>query len=94
MTKIEMLAAIEKPVGSMKILLYLHRNQKATITNLLRRENLNQRTTYSALGNLQKHGLISQVETIEFPICKYYFLTDKGKRVAKQLDAVASSLAH
>lgn len=92
MSKIESLSALEKPVGSMKILLYLHRHEKATITKLLKRQNLNQRTTYSALSKLQKEGLIFQEESMGFPLCKYYFLTDKGKVVAEQLDQVASIL--
>lgn len=94
MSKIQSIGTLEKPVGSMKILLFLYKHERATITGLLRRENLNQRTTYSALGKLQKEGLIFQKETMEFPICKYYFLTDKGKVVAQQLDIVASVLAH
>jgi len=94
MSKLERLSRIEKPVGSMKILLYLHQHEKATITNLLKRENLNQRTTYSALGNLQREGLIFQKKTVGFPLCKYYFLTNKGKTLAEQLDQVATILAH
>jgi DNA-binding MarR family transcriptional regulator len=94
MAKIDQLSVIEKPVGSMKILMYLHQHDKATITNLLRRQNLNQRTTYSALGKLQKEGLIIQKNSMGFPVCKYYFLTDKGRAVAEQLFVVASTLAH
>lgn len=94
MSKIERLSTLEKPVGSMKILLYLHRHEKATITNLLKKQNLNQRTTYSALGKLQNEGLVFQEESMGFPLCKYYFLTDKGKVVAEQLDMVAAVLAH
>ena len=77
----------------MKILLYLHRHEKATITNLLKRQKLNQRTTYSALGKLQEEGLVFQETGMGFPIYKYYFLTDKGKVVAEQLDMVATVLA-
>ena len=94
MNKTHGLSAIEKPVGSMKILLYLYQHEKTTITNLLKREQLNQRTTYSALGKLQKEGLVFQEESMGFPLCKYYFLTDKGKVVAQQLDRVASILVH
>ena len=92
MNKTDGLSAIEKPVGSMKILLHLHQHEKATVTNLLQRENLNQRTTYSALEHLQKEGLICLRKGIGFPLSKYYFLTDKGKIVAKQLDRVAAVL--
>jgi len=94
MAKTDQLSIIEKPVGSMKILMYLHKNQRATITNLLRRQDLNQRTTYSALGKLQKEGLIKHQNSKGFPVCKYYLLTDKGRAVAEQLSVVASTLAH
>ena len=84
---------LEKPVGTMKILVHIHRNDKTTITGLLKNEHLNQRTTYSALEKLQERGLIFQEESLGFPVCKYYFLTDKGKDVAKQLERVAGALA-
>jgi len=88
------LGKLEKPVGTMKILVHLHRNKKATITNLLKTENLNQRTTYSALGRLQEQGLIFQEEELGFPVCKYYFLTDRGKELAQQLEIVADVLTN
>ena len=91
--KANYISVLEKPVGSMKILVHLHQNEKTTITNLLKNEQLNQRTTYSALEKLQDEGLIFQEETIGFPICKYYFLTEKGKLVAEQLEMVAGVLA-
>ena len=90
---IDNIGILEKPVGTMKILVHLHQNEKTTITRLLRHEQLNQRTTYSALEKLQVEGLIFQEESMGFPVCKYYFLTDKGKEVAKQLEMVAGALA-
>jgi len=79
---------IQKPVGSLEILVHLHRNKKATITELITQGGMNQRTTYSALGKLQEHQLISVEMSGGFPVCKYYELTDKGKPVAKHLSAV------
>ena len=86
------LGKLEKPVGTMKILVHLRNNEKTTITKLLKAENLNQRTTYSALDKLQSQGLIFQEESLGFPVCKYYFLTDKGHEVAQHLEVVASAL--
>jgi len=83
------LGKLEKPVGTMRILVHLHENEKTTITHLLKPEKLTQRTTYSALGQLQEQGLIFQEESLGFPVCKYYFLTDRGKEVAEQMEAVA-----
>ena len=92
MNNTEVLNVIEKPVGSMKILLHLHQHKKTTITNLLRSEHLNQKSTYTALGKLQNEGLIVLEESDGFPQCKYYLLTDKGRVVARQLNRVASTL--
>ena len=79
---------LQKPVGSLEILVHLHRNKKATITQLITQAGLNQRTTYSALGKLLEQDLISHEASNGFPVCKYYELTDKGKPVAKHLNAV------
>ena len=90
MAKNDILSIIEKPVGSMKIILYLHHNQKVTITSILKNKKLNQRTTYSALKKLRKEGLISCKQGRGFPVCKYYLLTDKGKNLALLLNRVAT----
>ncbi|MCK5024389.1 MAG: winged helix-turn-helix transcriptional regulator [Thermoplasmata archaeon] len=79
---------LQKPVCSLEILVHLHRNEKATITQLIKQGELNQRTTYSALGKLLDQELICHEESNGFPVCKYYELTDKGKPVAKHLNAV------
>jgi len=76
--KVNGIGHLEKPVGTLQILVHLYNNKKATITSLIRNEQLNQRTTYSALSKLQKSGLIFQEESMGFPVCKYYFLTEKG----------------
>lgn len=86
------LSTIEKPVGSMEILVHLHKNEKATITEIVKNEGLNQRTTYSAIENLQNQKLINREITDEFPICKYYKLTGKGKEVAKRLEEIEEFL--
>jgi len=90
---IDNITCLEKPVGTMKILVHLHQNEKTTITTLLKNEQLNQRTTYSALEKLQNEGLVFQEKSMGFPVCKYYFLTDKGKKVAERLELVAWVLA-
>ena len=84
---------LEKRVGTLQILVHLQKNKKATITNLIREANLNQRTTYSALANLLESGLIYRDETNGFPVCKYYRLTEKGEKIAEHLDNVNRLLA-
>ena len=84
---------LQKPVGYLEILVHLHRNKKATITEFITQAGLNQRTTYSALGRLLEQELICNEVSGGFPICKYYELTDKGKPVAKHLNTVDKLLA-
>lgn len=91
-SQIEGIGTLEKPIGTLKILVHLRENKKATITNLIQDVELNQRTTYSALENLQNQGLIFQEKTNGFPVCKYYKLTEKGDEVAYYLDTVACLL--
>ncbi|MBA3046089.1 MAG: hypothetical protein FP824_07735 [Euryarchaeota archaeon] len=79
---------IQKPVGSLEILVHLHRNEKATITDLIGKAGLNQRTAYSALLKLQEQELITQDVGSGFPLCKYYGLTKKGQVIANHLDSV------
>lgn len=93
-SQIEGIGNLEKPVGTLKILVHLHKNEKATITNLIMDVKLNQKTTYSALENLREKDLIYQEESKGFPLCKYYKLTDKGSQVAKHLGEIACLLIH
>ena len=90
---IENIGSLEKPVGTLKILVHLKQNDKDTITGLIKNIDLNQRTTYTALNKLMDKGLIYQEETQNFPVCKYYKLTNKGTEVAKNLTFVACLLA-
>ena len=91
--QIESIGSLEKPVGTLKILVHLRKHEKATITNLIRDVELNQRTTYSALDNLKERGLIYHEEISGFPVCKYYRLTKKGDEVAEYLRSIACLLA-
>ena len=86
------IGTIEKPVGSLKILVHLNRNEKATVTDLIKDAGLNQRTTYSALSNLQNQKLVSQNVAEGFPLYKYYKLTKKGRQIAEHLEEVDSIL--
>jgi DNA-binding HxlR family transcriptional regulator len=79
---------IEKPVGSLEILVHLHRYERATVTNLIKDAGLNQRTAYSALSKLKNQELICQEVSNGFPVCKYYRLTSRGKAVALHLDTI------
>ncbi|MFH0815286.1 MAG: helix-turn-helix domain-containing protein [Methanobacteriota archaeon] len=83
---------IEKPVGSLRILVHLFRNEKATITTMLKDADLNQRTAYAALRKLMDKNLIEVEVSSGFPVRKYYLLASKGKSVANHLEKVDSLL--
>jgi predicted transcriptional regulator len=82
------IGSIEKPVGSQRILVYLYRNKKVTVTELIRDADFNQRTAYAALDRLSMEKLIEMDEGSGFPQRKYYKLTKKGKDVANHLEKV------
>jgi len=86
------IGAIEKPVGSLKILVHLYRIEKATITMMLKDIEINQRTAYSALHMLFKEDLIEMEIRTGRPWGKFYRLTEKGKIVATYLDKVDNIL--
>jgi DNA-binding HxlR family transcriptional regulator len=83
---------IEKPVGSLKILIYLFHNEKSTITTMLKDVDLNQRTAYAALRKLSDGDLVETEVCPGFPVRKYYKLTQKGKGIANHLAKVDSML--
>ena len=83
---------IEKPVGSLKILVHLFRNEQSTITTMLKEADLNQRTAYAALRKLSDEELIEAEISAGFPVRKYYRLTPKGKGIANHLAKVDSML--
>ena len=86
------LKQLEKRVGTLQILVHLQEHKKATITNLINDAHLVQRTTYGALAILREQGLVFREESLGFPVCKYYFLTEKGQRVAKGLCSIGTVL--
>ena len=90
---IDSLDSLQKPAGTMKILAYLHNKEKATITNLINDADLNQKTTYSALEKLQDCELVCMEKSTGFPVYKYYMLTEKGKKVAEKVGALAYVLS-
>jgi DNA-binding transcriptional ArsR family regulator len=80
--------AIGKPVGTLDILVHLYHADKATITNLIKDTDLNQRTAYSALSSLLEQKLVCLETGNGFPLYKYYSLTKRGKAIAGHLDIV------
>lgn len=84
---------LEKPVGTLEILLHLLINKRATVTDFIKGAELNQRTTYSALSKLQENGLVVIEKSKGFPVCKFYKLTEKGKNITEHLAFITYMIA-
>lgn len=82
------LKVLEKPTGTLTILLHLARNRETTISVLIREVGMNQRTAYSALRKLLSLNLILVEVESSFPRTrKVYRLTDRGASLATLLKA-------
>ncbi|MFQ6129068.1 MAG: hypothetical protein ACE5QW_09230 [Thermoplasmata archaeon] len=82
------LKPLEKPTGTLTILLHLARKKETTISVLIREVGMNQRTAYSALRKLLSLNLILVEVESSFPRTrKVYWLTDRGASLATLLKA-------
>ncbi len=75
----------KKPVGALEILIHLHK-KKATVSNLVRDVELNQRSVNITLSNLVAQQLVYQDGTEGLNVNRYYKLTEKGKEIAEHLN--------
>lgn len=78
---------IQKPVGQLRILVYLYINERASAKNIKYEIGLNARTATFALQNLEDLKLIRKLKN------DIYKLTKKGKGVAEHLDQVEKVLS-
>lgn len=74
---------VERPVLTMRVLLFLHENKEATLSDMLS-EGWNRRTTEASLNKAGGLKLIESAQIGSFPrFEKRYHLTGKGKYTAK-----------
>jgi Mn-dependent DtxR family transcriptional regulator len=74
--------SIQKPVGQLKVLVYLHRNGRATAREITKGAGLNPATLNVALSHLKGIKLVRGLKN------GGYKLTGKGEEVAVQLERV------
>jgi len=78
--------SIQKPVGQLKVLVFLHRNGKATAREITKGAGLNPATLNVALSHLKGIKLVQELKNGEFK------LTGKGEEVAVELEKVEELL--
>lgn len=77
------IALVEKPVGTLRVLTFLHEFEKATMTDFIT-SGWNRRTIEQSLKRLMSLGLIEKTKISQFPrFKKEYGLTSSGVYVAK-----------
>jgi len=80
------LKSLQSPVGQLKILVYLYRNEQATGPKIYRGTASHPEAMYLALSNLEELKLVQKLSD------DTYKLTKKGKVVAEYLDQVDNLL--
>ena len=76
---------LEKPVGTLDLLLYLFRHGKTNIMEILAGTGMHRETFYSAKERLTSLGFAYEEETATFPVQKAVGLTRSGEAIARAL---------
>ncbi|MEM2997180.1 MAG: winged helix-turn-helix transcriptional regulator [Candidatus Bathyarchaeia archaeon] len=79
--------------GALQILLHLHREGRATRTELRNHVDASMDTIYTALKVLMELGLVREESMDRFPFSVHVTLTEKGRRVAEHIAEVDEILA-
>ena len=86
------IAEIEKR-AALQVLVYLYKNERATITEFRKHLRASLSTIYTAIERLGRLNLIKQTRDNTFPFSLYYELTPLGRKVAELLARVEELLA-
>ena len=86
------IAEMEKR-AALQVLVYLYKNERATITELRKHLKASLSTIYTALERLGRLNLIKQTKGESFPFSLYYELTPLGREVAELLARIEELLA-
>ena len=83
---------IDKQRGYLKILMHLLKHEKANVRQISGHTDVSHGATYNALSKLIEDGLVVEKEewgpTRKGGKRKNYYLTDKGREVAKKLTEI------
>ncbi|MEM2079418.1 MAG: helix-turn-helix transcriptional regulator [Nitrososphaerota archaeon] len=75
-----------------RVLVYLSKNDKCTVSDILNKGDFSQTSLYNALRKLKDAGLIQEELEKEFPRRRLISLTDKGRKVAEKLEEIEQIL--
>lgn len=84
---------IQKPIGTLDLLLYLLRHGKSSVTAILSDTGMNKETFYRAVDRLRTLGFTYQEEQTGFPTYVYLGLTRAGEVLAQTLAPAAELLS-
>ncbi len=79
---------IQKPLGTLDILLFLSRNARSDVTSIMEGAGTCTSTFYSAVNRLKSLGLVFEETEVGWPTRVYYQLTDKGEEVVGHLQSL------
>jgi tetratricopeptide (TPR) repeat protein len=76
---------LQKPVGTLDLLLYLYRHGRTRVTVIVSETGMNRETFYSASDRLQYLGFAYEQPETGFPVHVYLGLTRDGEAIARDL---------
>ena len=84
---------IQKPVGTLDLLLSLHYSGRTNVTAIISTLRMSKDTFYRALRRLESLGYVGDEREIGYPPYRYVKLTQEGEALACTLVPVANKLA-
>ncbi|MCX8181648.1 MAG: helix-turn-helix transcriptional regulator [Candidatus Methanomethyliaceae archaeon] len=75
-----------------RVLVYLSRNNKSAVSDILNKGDFSQTSLYNALRKLKDAGLIQEELENEFPRRRLISLTEKGRKVAEKLEEIEGAI--
>ena len=92
MVNMDIIDEIDKQRGYLKILMHLLEREKANVRQISGRTDISHGAIYNAISRLMVDGLVVEMEewgpTKKGGKRKNYYLTEKGKKVAKKLKEI------
>ncbi len=76
---------LEKPTGTLTILLCLYGEESLTLSELKAKGGLNLSVLYNSIAKLEEMEIVSEEKREKFPFIRRFRLTNKGRKVAKHL---------
>ena len=80
---------LQRPAGTLDVLLYLFRHQKAPASEILSDTGIAKETFYRIVERLKSYAYVFEEEQVGFPTYVYFRLTKAGEAVAEPLAAAA-----